>query len=333
MSEERRGFWRRIGPALTLAVVAPMVAEVLPGATRFSSIFVLPIEICVWGLGAVIARECVRRWVLGWRGLVCLGLALAMAEEFVIQQTSVAPMVIQLKGVTYARAFGINYVYLLWALIYETVFVVLVPVAVAEMVFVERRKERWLSRGGWVVAGGLFLIGASLAWFSWTRIARVKVFHVAAYTPPVVTTLMACLVIAGLIGVARRFKVGVGGSLIAPWVLCLGGFVWAVLLYGVVLLGFGIAPWFPVGVAVAVAVMLAVVPLVVLSRFEGASQAQSYWLVFGMITGAMLAGFIGFIGATKADLVFKIVVDVIAFALLVGLQRRVASRVEGLRAS
>jgi hypothetical protein len=52
-------------------------------------------------------------------------LALAIAEECLIQQTSLAPMFIRLKGETYARAFGVNYVYFLWALVYEAVFVVI----------------------------------------------------------------------------------------------------------------------------------------------------------------------------------------------------------------
>jgi len=45
-----------------------------------------------------------------------LALALAVAEECLIQQTSLAPMVLKLKGEVYARAYGVNYVYFLWAL-------------------------------------------------------------------------------------------------------------------------------------------------------------------------------------------------------------------------
>jgi hypothetical protein len=43
----RPSIWNRALPGLSLMVLAPLLAEVLPGATRFSSIFVLPIEICV----------------------------------------------------------------------------------------------------------------------------------------------------------------------------------------------------------------------------------------------------------------------------------------------
>ena len=147
-------------------VLAPMIAEVLPGATRFSSIFVLPVEICVWGGGALIIREVVRRWHLGWRGAVLLGLALAVAEEGLIQQTSLAPMVLRLKGVEYARAFGVNYVYLLWALVYEAVFVVVVPIALTELIVASRREEQWLGRRGMAAVVALFMVGCGLAWFS-----------------------------------------------------------------------------------------------------------------------------------------------------------------------
>ena len=53
-----RGGWR---PALTLAVLSPLIAEVLSGATKFSVLFALVPEILVWGCGALVIREAVRR--------------------------------------------------------------------------------------------------------------------------------------------------------------------------------------------------------------------------------------------------------------------------------
>ena len=49
----------------TLLVMAPVIAEVLSGATRLSVLFVLIPEIMVWGVGALLARELVRRWLGG----------------------------------------------------------------------------------------------------------------------------------------------------------------------------------------------------------------------------------------------------------------------------
>ena len=103
---------------------------------------------CVWGGGALFIRYAIRRWRLGWLNMLLLAIALAIAEECVIQQTSLAPMVIQLKGETYARAFGVNYVYFLWALFYESVFVVFLPIHLVELIFPKRREDVWIGRIG-----------------------------------------------------------------------------------------------------------------------------------------------------------------------------------------
>ena len=50
----------RFGPAFTLVVLAPLIAEFLPGATRTSSLFVFPLEMAIWGGGALLIRAAVR---------------------------------------------------------------------------------------------------------------------------------------------------------------------------------------------------------------------------------------------------------------------------------
>ena len=312
-----------------------MVAEVLPGATRFSSLFVLPIEMCVWGGGALLIRAAVRRWRLGWRSMVCLALALAIAEECLIQQTSLAPLVIQLKGVVYARAFGINYVYLLWALIYESVFVVVVPIHLVELIFPDRRSAVWLTRIGLAVTGFLFSVGSFLAWFTWTQIARVKVFHLPPYTPPMSAVLTAVAAIAALMLLASRPAQNVTAgappawSPPSPWLLGIAGALWAVLWYGLVLLGFGIAPWIPPAYAVTGGLALVAGILLTLPRWCASprwSDMHTYGVVCGTMVGSMLVGFVGFVGAAPLDLYFKIAVNVIAMALLARLGATVAGR-------
>src|SRR5262249_43534232 len=123
-----RSMLRRAAPAIWLMVSSPLIAELLPGATRLSAIFVFPIEVLVWGGATLLIRDVVRRLNLGWPNLLLLALALVVAEECLIQQTSLAPLVIKLKGVEYGCAFGINYVYFLWAAIYESLFVVFIPI-------------------------------------------------------------------------------------------------------------------------------------------------------------------------------------------------------------
>ncbi len=319
-------------PAFTLMVLAPLLTEVLPGATRLSSLFVFPIEVCVWGGGALLIRYAVRRWQLGWLNMLFLALALALAEECLIQQTSLAPMVIQLKGMTYARSLGINYVYLLWALIYEPVFVVFLPVYLVELIFPDRRERTWISKGGFFAIIPLFLLGSFLAWFSWTRIARTKIFHVPAYTPPTATLVIAFALIAGLIAFAlagftnrpsRRFAPAVP---FRPWWLIASGMLWATLLYGIVLLGFGIAPDFPPLIAIAAGILLFSVPLFLLPRWTADGnwhRTHVFALIFGVVLGSMLVGFIGFIWSGGPDLYFKIISNILAVGLLISLGLKV----------
>jgi hypothetical protein len=333
----KRGFWQRIAPALTLAIMAPLIAEVLPGATRLSALFVFPIEMMVWGGGAVMIRELVRRDNLGWANMLCLALCLAIAEEWLIQQTSVAPLVVQIQGAEYARAWGINYVYFLWAAVYEVVLVVFLPVMLVEMLFPSRRHARWLNTAGWVVHLLLFALGSFFAWFTWTQIARVKVFHLPAYDPPASHIAAAVVAIALLmflaLGPTRRALAKPSRPLSPPVgpLLALGGAAWAGLWFGLELLAFGIDPSFSPVLATAIGLAIAAVIVIFMPRFTAHPRwcdCHRAWLIAGTMIATMgiffQAGFDPVNGA--ADFWFKVVTNAIAAILFVLLVVRSARR-------
>jgi hypothetical protein len=322
-------------PAITLMIFAPLIAELLPGSTRFSSIIVFPIEVLVWGGGALLIRYAVRKWQLGWINMLFLGLALSIAEEFLIQQTSLAPMVVKIKGIEYARSFGINYVYLLWALIYETVFVVFIPISLTEIIFKTRSKELWIKMRGIYITIILFFLGSIMAWYSWTQIARPAVFHVQSYNPPFSLIIIAVTLIASLIFVAIgpfRNKLVFSSSSFNPpkaWIMIFTGGLWAVMLYGIVLMAFGILPSFPPLLAIGIGMILAATALYFIPGWIVNDMWTSYHtfsIVFGVIIGSMLAGFIGFIGATHADLYFKVFINLVALILMILLGGKVKRR-------
>jgi hypothetical protein len=147
--------WQRVGPIFALLLLAPGIAELLYGAIRLSTIFVLVSEITTWGCGALLIRECVRRWHKGWQSMLLLGLALAVAEEWVMQQTSISPLTGPGQD-GYGRVWGVNWVYFLWALGYESVWVVLLPVQLTELLFPERRSHRWVHARGFAIACAVF---------------------------------------------------------------------------------------------------------------------------------------------------------------------------------
>jgi hypothetical protein len=322
---------KHLAPVFTLMMLAPMIAEILPGATRLSTIFVLPVEICVWGSAAMLIRYIVRKWDLKWTGMLLLAIALSLAEEIIIQQTSVAPMVLQLKGITYARYLGVNYVYLTWALIYESVFVVFLPVYITELIFSERKDELWIGNRGVKTLCIIFAAGSVLAWYSWTQMARPLGFHVEIYNPPIQKFLLGIALIGGLVLLAFKPITQVNlpkNPLKSPLCLILGiaGALWAIVLYGIVLLGFGISPSFPPLIAVMIGLILAFIPLYFLPRMTNSptwKNKQVFSLLSGVISGSMLAGFIAFWNQVNSDLYFKILMNLVAFVLLVLLRNSI----------
>ena len=327
------GRWSRALPGLSLIVLAPLVAEVLPGATRMSSIGVFPLEMIIWGGGAAIARDVVRRLGLSWVNLLLLALALSVAEECLIQQTSFAPLVVKIRGVEYARAFGVNYVYFAWALLYESLFVVMVPVALAELLFPARRHQPWLAGRAYAVIAALAVPASLAAWYGWNVIARPQAFHLPPYYAPLPLVAGGALLVAVLIGAAvgpwrkrwTRPTRPLGPP--RPLVAALAAAVVSALLFGVELLAFGIAPGLPPLLAVALALVVAAACLVVprWAASSGWTRLHAAAVVAGSIVANCLVLYASFTDPASLDFIGKTVLDLIAFAAL-GLMLRSAAR-------
>lgn len=130
--------------------------EVAEKFLRYVRVILIP-QITVWGGGALLIRECIRRWRKGWQSMLVMGLALAVAEEWLIQQTSISPLVAS-GECAYGRVWGVNWVYFLWGLGYESVWVVLVPVQLTELLFPGLRDACWLRPEA----------SSSSVWSSWS---------------------------------------------------------------------------------------------------------------------------------------------------------------------
>jgi hypothetical protein len=326
--------FQRILPGLTLMLLAPLVAEVLSGATRIQAMFVFPIEFIIWGGGAVLIRAAVRRWQLGWCNMLLLAVALAIAEECLIQQTSLAPLVIKIRGEEYARAFNFNYVYFLWAVAYESLFVVFLPVALTELIFPRRRHESWVSTTGATIIALLFVPASFAAWFTWTQIARTKVFHLDAYSPPHFQIALAAAAIAGLIalalGPARNWLARPVAAIRPPHPIALFmlGCIVATILFALMLLAFGIAPSFPPLAAVAIQLALIALLVAVVPRFYAHpawTTSHQVGIVFGAIIGNMAITFVSSWYDSPLDFYGKLILDAIALVLMIWLALRLHS--------
>ena len=71
-------------PGFVLFFLAPMVGELLSGSSppvEFFNPFGLALLSLLYGGGAIIARELMRRWGKGWGALLLLGAAYGIVEE------------------------------------------------------------------------------------------------------------------------------------------------------------------------------------------------------------------------------------------------------------
>jgi hypothetical protein len=325
----------RTGNAASVAallLLSPIIGEVLNGATRLSFIFALIPEVMVWGCGTLIIRELTRRWRGGILTMVLLGLTLAIAEEFIIQQTSLAPLPWLTTQVAYGRLWGVNWLYFLSMLGYETVWVVLVPVLVVELIYPSRREEPWLRTRGLLVAAGVFLVGSFIAWFLWIKQARPNVFHVPDYQPPAPTLLLGLAAIAALVWAAHAFRHShsrAGRAAKSPWVAGVTAILFGVPWYILIVLAFvppvGVPFWVPMaaGIAWAVAAFLLLRDW---AFGAGWGPMHGWALAFAALLVNMSCGFLGSNYWPAIDVYAKIVMNVIAVLCMLALARRLGGR-------
>jgi hypothetical protein len=322
---------------LALVLLAPMIGEVLSGATRMSFIFALVPEIMVWGCGALIIREAVRRWGGGWTSILLLGLALSVAEEFVIQQTSLAPLPWAAASPGYGRLWGVNWIYFLFMLGYESVWIALVPIQLTELVFPDRRFARWLSNVGLVISGLVFVFGSFIAWYAWTQRARPIVFHAPKYQPPVATFLLGLIAIVLLALAAHAVSKSTPAHRAAPhaappaWIVGLAvlvfGFPWYFLMTPIFSPTFNHS--FPFWIFVLAGCGWTALVFLIIRHWASASgwgDMQRWALVSGATLVCMVSGFSGSSSWPRGDVLSKAVLNVIAVAGFLVLAWRIQRR-------
>jgi hypothetical protein len=320
------------GPIWTLIVLAPVIAEVLSGSTRTSILFVLIPEMMVWGVGALLCRELARRWRAGGISLLLLGLGLSIAEEFLIQQTSIAPLPFPGANADYGRVWGINLVYFLFMLGFESVWVVVVPVQVTELIFPARRELPWLRLRGWIVSGVAFLLGSFMAWFGWVQQARLRL-GAAPYHPPMAYLAGGLIAILALIGLAyllRDFGLPVAEGHTPPtWLSGVTAFVMGATWFELIGQIFIEHPWTTPEKAIAAGLAWALVALVLFTGWAGRrgwNDTHRFCACFGATLACQAMPYISIASWPRIDAVGKAVFDAAALAGFFWLGAKVFSR-------
>jgi len=161
----------------------------------------------MYGGGALLIREVVRRTGRGWPCILTLAFAYAIFEEAFTTQTLFNPNYLHLNlGLlkpAYIPALGIGMWWTVFVLTLHTVWSVSVSIGLVEALVPKRANQPWLGRPGLIVTAALFVLGAvistrfalksdpflaSRAQFTWSAIACLAVI-VLAFRLPRTTTV------------------------------------------------------------------------------------------------------------------------------------------------
>ena len=152
--------FRRLLPAIGLFFLAPFISEYLLGDFPLTKLGYLMILAPLYGGGAILIREIVRRTGRGWPTILTLAFAYAVLEEAFTTQTLFNPNYLKLNlhllDPAYIPALGIGGWWTIFVLTLHTVWSVSTSIALVEACVPARATTPWLRWPGLTLDSVLF---------------------------------------------------------------------------------------------------------------------------------------------------------------------------------
>ena len=318
--------------ATTLIVLTPLLAELALGSTPIEYGWLVVLWLPLYGGGALLIRELVRRTGRGWPSILVLGLAYELVEDGIGLQALTSPT---LYGAANwgPRLFGLNLTYWEANISYHLVFTVVIPILLVDLMFPAHRRAPYLRVPGLVGTAVLFVLGAAII-----RLV-VPPFADPDYTAPLPVTIgwIVAVVVLGVVALrvvpAWRASGPGPGAVPARWVLAVLGFVGTTVVMFLQWPTFGSAGpaltrgvWALVPMAVAAAVLVAAGLRV--RRWHGSAawtDLHALWLAGGALVAHTTWGIVA-IADAPIDRVALAVVLALTLLGLALLDRRVRAR-------
>jgi len=312
-----------------LLLLAPLVAEVLWGTTTVTDPAVYLIQIGLYGGGAVLIREMVRRWGGGWPSILLLGAAYGAIEEGLLEPNWFTPA---LQTHPYGAAAGVFWTYAVWNIGYHAVFSIAIPILLTELAFPAWRDKPWLGRTGTSVAGAVYAVNAAGIGLLWWAYVQPTLLHVPARVHPVQQGATIALVIA-LIAAARvaartRTSTAAGPPPPAAGRLAGAAALGATAWFGLLLLSISdnSLHWLPFPVPITIAAAEVALAAWALRRWSARTDLQVLAVCTGALVVQMAVGF-GVLGAAgPANIIGKAILNIIAACLLAWFARQLRRR-------
>ena len=159
--------WRRLAPAIGLALLAPLIGEYLLGNVSITAIFALFILAPLYGCGALLIREGARHAGRGWPTMIVLGIAYALFEEGLVTQFLFNPSYhdLDLQSAAYVPALGIGVRLTVTIIALHAIWSTCVPIALVEALVPARSDTPWLGKVGLAITGVVFLLGSAYLFY------------------------------------------------------------------------------------------------------------------------------------------------------------------------
>lgn len=211
-----------------LLVLAPLVGEYLLGNLSIRILPALPFLVPMYGGGALLIREVVRRTGFGWPAILLLGAAYGVIEAGLADQSLFNPSFgdHDFQAVTPVPALGISAANSMSFVLGHAVWSIGVPIALVEHLTPDRRTTPWLGPVG---------LAVTVVAYGWgLRIIFSDLYETEGFlaTPAQLTgaaTVAALLVLAAFLTRRPRARVGAvagdAGRPPRPWLVAAGGFV------------------------------------------------------------------------------------------------------------
>jgi len=314
---------RRHALPIGLFFLAPLVAEFLLGNLPIILLPAVVVLALMYGGGALLIRELVRRRGLGWPNIVLLAVAYGVLEEGLTTQSlfnpNYADQHLLVDG--YLPALGIAVPWTLYVVGIHVFWSICAPILTMEVIAGERRTTPWLGRTGLIITGVLFAAGIAIT----TAINMSMWPYTATAGQFTVTGIVIVLLVAAGLLWRITFERRPGAAPSAAVVL-IATLVAGALFQGLTLAG--LPTW--VGVAVLVVDVLVYLTLIALwSARDGWTDRHYLAVAAGALLTYAWHSFaespVGAVAVT-VDLIGNVVFSAGAIALLWYAYRKVTAR-------
>ncbi len=181
----KASLWARI-LFITLAAFIgtelPTGSTPVPGLPQEMFTPTIYVVVLLYSLGVLFFRELAVIYKKGWLSILYFGLAYGVIEEGIFAKTWFADIPIR-----YGKWIGMNWSFGFAEIIVESIFSILIPIALSRIVFKGSENERWFRGNGFVLEAILFLFVVLLGFKA----------SFAQYTNPGMQVPLAVLMITG----------------------------------------------------------------------------------------------------------------------------------------